>query len=363
VALRVWMSASAGSGAFEVSLGAARSAFNVESIGDEVPVRVHEWVTTVTGPGRHLVSVVCTGEVSRETRLHWVELAGPAVTNGGVLRKRWRPAAAHTAFYSTAASDGVRMWVMEMDAVPGELGFYAPITTPFGYYGPTWLADGRVNTGMNFSLWSYGRNEKEPPINELSHLLAIGNPEAKFGGFGHEGTGVKIRDWEPLAGRQGQAQAFALRVEPGRDFNTYFSYFYAADEKRWRLFGVGRQKPKRRPVTHLGVGSFVEVPGPPPRQRTGSTIRRMRYRGWVSRDGAEWHPLDRMKAGDIDRETGLTYTDRGLTGTDGSFSRPAVGSFVGRTGRMSSGLGRSNARNTLRPIGSRPSWNYRPRSR
>jgi hypothetical protein len=69
---------------------------------------------------------------------------------------------------------------------PGDLGFYAPITTPFGYYGPTWLADGTVNAGFNFSLWSYGRGQEEPPIEQLSHLLAIGNRDATFGGFGHE---------------------------------------------------------------------------------------------------------------------------------------------------------------------------------
>jgi hypothetical protein len=289
--------------------------------------------------GRHILRVECLETPAKDTRLLWVEASGSAIKDAAVLRKRWRPAAAHTQFSSSLAGEGVRMWIMEMDAVPGELDFYAPLTTPFGYYGPTWLADGRVNTGMNFSLWSYGRNEKEPPVNELSHLLAIGNRTAEFSGFGHEGTGVKIRGWEPLTGRQGQRQAFALRVEPGPEFNTYHSYFYATDERRWRLFGVGRQKPKRRPLTHLTLGSFVEVPGPPPRQRTGSTPRRMRYRGWVSRDGAEWLAIDTMKSGDIDKETGLTYTDRGLDGdgwffmeTGGWFFRKASAKDIARIG-------------------------------
>jgi len=308
--LRVWMSAAASGGRFELTCEDQR--IEIAPSPSEEPKLVREVAIELANPGRKIVQVVCKEGDAKTARLHWIELSGAAVKDGMVLRKRWRPAAAHTRFVSSAAPDGVRMWIMEMDAVPGELGFYAPITTPFGYYGPTWLADGRVNTGMNFSLWSYGRNQKEPPIGELSHLLAIGDRNAKFSGFGHEGTGVKIRDWEPLKGRQGQSQAFALRVEPGRDFNTYHSYFYAADEGRWRLFGTGRQKAKRRPLTNLTVGSFVEVPGPPQRQRTGSTIRRMRYRGWVSRDGKDWHALDTMKAGDIDKETGLTYTHRGL---------------------------------------------------
>ena len=56
----------------------------------------------------------------------------------------------------------------------------------------------------------------------------------------------------------------------------------------------------------------------PQRQRTGSTVRRMRYRGWVSKDGARWHPLDHMSIGDVDKTTGLTYTDRGVN-DDGWF--------------------------------------------
>ena len=152
----------------------------------------------------------------------------------------------------------------------------------------------RLNTGFNFSLWSYGRNQPEPPVEQLSHLIAIGNPNAKFGGFGHEGTGVKIRDWEPLKGRQGQRQTFALRVEPGDIYDTYYSYFFATDEDRWRLFGAGKKFNKRKPIKSLWVGSFVEVPGPPHVQRTGLNERRMCYRGWMMDADNRLHPIDRM---------------------------------------------------------------------
>jgi hypothetical protein len=225
---------------------------------------------------------------------------------------------------------------MEMDAVPGTLSFYCPITTPFGYYGPTWRADGTVNTSFNFSLWSYGRGQSEPPVEQLSHLLAVGNPEASFGGFGHEGTGVKIRNWEPLAGRQGQRQVLALRVEPSEMYDTYYSYFYAADERRWRLFGIGNKYNRRRPLKSLWVGSFVEVPGPPHVQRSGPYPRVMRYRGWVMEDNGTWHQLDRMGNGNINRTTGLTHTDRGVT-DDGwfylqtggwIFPKPSAGEYI-----------------------------------
>lgn len=270
------------------------------------------------GTGLRVLRVDKVSPNKTRAKLHWIRLSGSTIRNAAVLRKRWRPAAAHTRFSSSKAVDDIRLWVMEMDAAPGSLGFYSPITTPFGYYGPTWKADGIVNTGFNFSLWSYGRGKQEPPIEQLSHLVAIGNPDAKFSGFGHEGTGVKIRGWEPLSGRQGQRQAIALRVEPGETYDTYFSYFYASDEKRWRLFGAGKKFNKGKPLKSLWVGSFVEVPGPPPRQRTGPYVRQMRYRGWVMDAEGRWSALDQMKHGDVDKKTGRTYTDRGLT-DDGRF--------------------------------------------
>lgn len=280
---------------------------------------------SIDGPGQHLVTLTCE-EAGSGLEFHWIEVGGTAAEEGGVLRKRWRPAAAHTKFTSSRAAGRIRLWIMEMDAVPGDLDFYSPLTTPFGYYGPTWNADGTVNTGFNFSLWSFARGETEPPVERLSHLLAIGNPEATFGGFDHEGTGVKIRDWEPLEGRQGQRQALALRVEPGPIYDTYYSYFYASDEKRWRLFGVGNKHNGGRPLENLWVGSFVEVPGPPPVQRTGAWERRMRYRGWVMEEGGNWFPLDRMERGNVDQATGLTHTDRGVT-EDGWFYLQTGGWF------------------------------------
>ncbi len=264
--------------------------------------------------GFHTIRLEKTSPGASKARFRVIELS----VDGAALRKRWRPAAAHTRFSSSEAVGGIRLWVMEMDAAPGELGFYSPITTPFGYYGPTWKADGTVNSGFNFSLWSYGRGKREPPIEQLSHLIAVGHPEAKFSGFGHEGTGVKIRGWEPLKGRQGQRQAIALRVEPGPKYDTYYSWFYATDEKRWRLFGAGRKFNKCKPLKSLWVGSFVEVPGPPQRQRTGPYPRRMRYRGWVMDAEWRWSRLDRMSNGNVNKQTGLTHTDRGLT-ADGRF--------------------------------------------
>lgn len=313
--VRVVMSSKGRDGQFKLQLG--QSIVEVQPDVSAKPTVSSEGVLKVTRLGKHSLNLICN-QASPETSLHWIELSGAAAEGASILRKRWRPAAAHTKFSSSESPQRVRLWVMEMDAVAGTLDFYSPITTPFGYYGPTWRADGTVNSQFNFSLWSYGRGKEAPPIEQQSHLLAIGNPNATFGEFGHEGTGVKVRDWHPLAGRQGQRQAFALRVEPGTPYDTYYSYFYASDQKRWRLFAVGNKYSKRKPIDSLTVGSFVEVPGPSQVQRTGPYPRVMRYRGWVMDEQGDWFALDQMTNGNVDRETGLTHTRRGVT-PDGWF--------------------------------------------
>ncbi|MEO1990731.1 MAG: DUF3472 domain-containing protein, partial [Pirellulales bacterium] len=264
--VRLWMSAPHKGGRFSVTAGDHHESFSIQPSASPQPVHSFSFQTKTAGLQR--LRLTCD-TAPTNTRLYRIVLSGNSMEEAGVLRKRWRPAAAHTRFSSSCATQPIRMWVMEMDAVPGELGFYAPMTTPFGYYGPTWNADGTVNAGFNFSLWSYGRNQPPPPIQQLSHLLAIGNRDAVFGGFGHEGTGVKIRKWDPLTGHQGQRQVFALRVVSSDMYDTFYSYFYLEDDHQWKLFGVGNKYNKGKPLESLWVGSFVEVPGPPHIQRTG----------------------------------------------------------------------------------------------
>ncbi len=261
--------------------------------------------------GFHRLGLNCvSGKSLSAVSVGSIRLSGPATDNAGVVRLRWRPSAAHARFSSSKQQGTIRLWVMEMDARPGEFDFYSPITTPFGYFGPTWKRDGTIGDGLNFSLWSYSRGKEEPPIEKLSHLLAVGNPKAQFSGYGHEGTGVKIRGWSPLAGRPEQSQVIAMRMEVGDVYNTYTSYVYDRVQQKWQLFGVGN---KLSNTDNLTLGSFVEVPGPPDRQRTGPYERRMRYRGWIMNDEGQWFSLDRMSYGDVDRATKLTGTERGIS--------------------------------------------------
>ncbi len=319
VEIQVWMAQTTSQDQYTVSMGEQEKTFTTRTVGNE-PQVVATLSFNIKKAGRYSLLVECNHlQKGRKTELHGIKISGTAVIKAAVLRKRWRPAAAHARFTSSHQPSNVRLWIMEMDARPGQLSFYCPITTPFGYYGPTWKADGTVSPGMNFSLWSFGAKQAEPPIEKLSHLIAIGNPQAKFSGFSHEGTGVKIRGWDPLKGRQGQKQAFALRVEPGEVYNTYISYFYDHQQKHWHLFGVGKKfNRNKRPFKSLTLGSFVEVPGPPHVQRTGPYPRRMRYRGWLVDEKGTLHPLDQMSYGDVDKKTRLTYTNRGVT-ADGRF--------------------------------------------
>lgn len=316
VTWKIWMASKGNAGRFELRLGNTVATFAVPDTDNESKP-VASGKLTMPKTGMHAIDLHCL-TASPSVRVMAIEISGAPVQGGAVLRKRWRPAAAHTRFRSSQNPGSVRLWVMEMDAVPGDLPFYSPITTPFGYYGPTWRADGTVNASFNFSLWSFGRGKESPPIEHLSHLLAVGSPKAIFGGFDHEGTGVKVRNWEPLSGRQGQRQALALRVEPGETHDTYYSYFYANDEGRWRLFGVGNKFNQGKPLNSLWVGSFVEVPGRASVQRSGAYPRVMRYRGWVMDKAGKWYTLDRMKRGNVDRESKLTHTRRGIT-DDGWF--------------------------------------------
>ncbi len=301
------------SGKFEVRIGESSTLVTTS----RKPGEAITGTLRVKERGPTTIQLTCL-QASPDCDIFAVELSGAAAKRGAVLRKRWRPAAAHTKFTTSKSHRPIKMWVIEMDAVPGDLPFYSPITTPFGYYGPTWQANGKVNSSFNFSLWSFGRGKKSPPIEQLSHLLAAGNREASLGGFSHEGTGVKIRNWEPLAGRQGQRQALALRVEPGSPYDTYYSYFFANDEQRWRLFGIGNRYNAGKPLKSLWVGSFVEVPGRASVQRTGAYTRTMRYRGWCMDESGKWYSLDRMANGNVNKENGLTHTHRGLT-DDGWF--------------------------------------------
>lgn len=271
--------------------------------------------------GVHRIRLTSTSTSAASIR--GLVLTGGAMKGASLLRTRWRPAAAHAKFRSSTLAAGARVWIMEMDAAPGDAGFYSPMTTPFGYFGPSWTKEG-IPTGMNFSMWSFGRGKEEPPLEQLSHLLAVGHPSARFDGFGHEGTGVKLRGWNPFEQWRGQRCVLALRMERGDPYDTYSGYLFDETSLTWKLFCAGRkytapkrgQRRKQASANRMLLpGSFVEVPGPPHRQRTGHIVREMRYRGFLLDEQRHPHALDRISGRN---KTPVGNQGRGVT-EDGRF--------------------------------------------
>lgn len=224
--------------------------------------------------------------------LHRVDVYGPAVEGAQLLRARWRPAAVHGG-YACSKLKTSRMWVMATRSLC-DFSSYSPITTPFGYYGTSFTADRRSNGGFNFSMWAAGKGGKVPPLEQMPHLLAAGSPDAEFGGFGHEGSGVKIRgSWLPMPDKP-EVCVQALRVENEGNYHTYHGYFWDHPTKAWKLYAVGRKWGGGKPIQHLYPGSFCEVPGPPNVQRSGDQVREVRRRGWFIGNDGQWKAMDKF---------------------------------------------------------------------
>ena len=136
IEVRVWMTAATSDGRFTLRLGDSEAPFSTKR-SPQKPLLVTTTRLHIRRTGQHVLQLVCD-RPAEDAALHWIEISGEGAKQGAVLRKRWRPAAAHTRFASSRSTGNIRLWVMEMDAVPGTLSFYCPITTPFGYCGPTW---------------------------------------------------------------------------------------------------------------------------------------------------------------------------------------------------------------------------------
>lgn len=268
----------------------------VETVASD-PQLAQPWnlVFDVEEPGEHTFEIAASKIANSQSgvgELHRIDVYGSAVPDSQLLRARWRPAAVHGGYASTRI-DQSRMWVLATRSTSNSSS-YSPITTPFGYFGTSFDASGRSTGGFNFSMWAASRGGKVPPLERMPHLLAAGSPDALFSGFGHEGSGVKLRGWTPMPDRP-EVCVQALRVENDEIYHTYYGYFWDHPSKRWELYAVGRKWSGGKRVTHLQPGSFCEVPGPPNVQRTGDVPREVRRLGWF-RDEAtgRWEPMDRF---------------------------------------------------------------------
>ena len=250
--------------------------------------------------GRVSVVLSCgrTG-LGAATKIHGIRLSGTALVKARLLRARWRPAAVHMRFASAAPAP--RLWVFESEALDKNSS-YSPITTPFGYFG-TSFRDGGIPAGasFNFSLWIAKRGERRAPtIDRTARLIATGLPAARFSFFGHEGSGVKFRDAIAYPrGARRVIQALRAEFDEATGLVTYYAYFYDEAAARWRLFGCGQKPPKQAEAfaqaveergTLPSAGCFVEVPGPPARERSGDLVRTLRRRAWFLGRDERWYP-------------------------------------------------------------------------
>ncbi|MGB0993724.1 MAG: DUF3472 domain-containing protein [Akkermansiaceae bacterium] len=323
VSLQTWLEAAQGSSkaemVFELSKGRDSKAIT-QTITPSDAKSAQPWKVgfNIQSPGKYTLTLKGkSGGAGEIGKLHRIQLTGEAVTDAALLRSRWRPGAVHAGSFSSSASkESPDLIVMEVRPRITTHSAYAPVTTPFGYYGSSFLPGGKIR-GLNFSMWSFGRGKESPPLDKLSRLLAVGSPKAKFGGFSHEGTGVKVRGWDPWAGGERKTQRLALRREVQGRLTTYYGYFYDDAANEWKLYAVGRQPSKGKRERGLSVGAFVEVPGAAQRQRTGDISREVHYRGWAQTKGGSWRVLDTM-AGPM-RTKGIHNKQWAIT-ADGWFS-------------------------------------------
>ena len=223
-----------------------------------------------------------------------LRLKGAEMEKLSLLRARWRPAAIHTRYWSEGCPEPV-MWIFESrNSSSGSS--YSPMTTNFGYFGASFGANQRAAGGVNFSMWALsqkGAKGELPALDQMPHLLATGNPDAEFSGFGHEGSGVKIRNWMPYA-YQPKSVIQALRVEKNGIYHTYYGYLFDEVKNQWILYAVGNKVPRRNSKAIVRASSFCEVPGPPQVERTGDVERILDRRGWFVDAKGQIFPVDRM---------------------------------------------------------------------
>lgn len=237
------------------------------------------------------------------------QISGSAAVNAEIWNRRWRPLAVHCQWRSSENPEKIVMAVHENVIYTTNVHMYQPTTTPFGYTGSTWEPATQSFGGYNFSLWSYGAKEPEPPLEQFSHLIAVG-PEYTFGEYGHEGTGVKPRGDNPYKDFETNKQVVAVRKEPGIFYDTYYSYYLHPETQRWTLYGCGRKFNKKGEINYLTTGAFIEEPGPPTKTRNGHLMREVHYSGWLMDEQNKWYPVDVMKHNGDD--SSLSYKNWGV---------------------------------------------------
>ena len=222
-------------------------------------------------------------------------LTGTAINGASAWQRRWRPAAIHGSFMSDN-NINTEITVYEVTVASPEFDSYQVMTTEFGYIGSPNQRNSQGLKELNFSLWSYGANDPVPPHNELSHLIAVGGAGNKFGRYGHEGTGVKPKGFDPFFNNSPlYTYTIAVRKLPGIIYNTFYCYYFDTVNSEWKLYGSGKKMNKSGGLNYLSTtGGFLEVVGPPNVARTGHITRTIEYQGWRMQNDGSWNTIDKL---------------------------------------------------------------------
>ncbi|RMZ51950.1 T9SS C-terminal target domain-containing protein [Flavobacteriaceae bacterium PRS1] len=235
-------------------------------------------------------------------------LTGSAINGASAWQRRWRPYAVHGSFISQNDIN-TEITVYEVTVLSHELDSYQVMTTEFGYIGSPNQRNSQGLKGLNFSLWSYGANDPQPPHNELSHLIAVGGAGNGFGRYGHEGTGVKPRGFDPFDSSPVYTFTVALRKQPGTIYNTYWCYYFDPVDSNWKLYGSGKKFNSSGNLNYLNTtGGFLEIVGAPNVARTGHRTRAIEYKGWRMQNDGYWNVIDEVNPV-YNSETSLSYKE------------------------------------------------------
>ena len=262
----------------------------------------------VTEPGTHEVKIRIKTHTytSNFGEIQKLVLTGTALEGAEIWKRRWRPSAIHADFISNNDVN-TEITVYEMTIPTSQFWSYQVMTTEFGYVGSPILDS--LFSELNFSLWSYDADAPEPPHDELSHLVAVAGEGNYFGQYGHEGTGVKPRGFNPFEGIKTDTYTLAVRKQPGIKYNTFWCYYLDPFTGHWELYGCGKKLNIDSPPQYMkSTGGFVEVVGAPDVSRTGHRQRVVEYRGWRMQNDKTWDVIERIDAA-YNSDTKISYKE------------------------------------------------------
>ena len=194
-----------------------------------------------------------------------------------------------------------------------------------GYFGMQYNSD--TERRILFSVWSPfdTQNPKLIPEEDKIVLLKKGR-DVYIGEFGNEGSGGQsfLRyNWTA-----GLTYKFLMQVRPDGKGNTvYTAYFYAADDKEWRLI-ASFLRPKTN-TWYKGAHSFLENFSP----QQGYLSREVSFANqWAYSKNGKWIRLDKAHfTHDATAGAGVRLDYQGGALKDGSFYLKMGGFFNGST--------------------------------